>query len=124
MSIWLQFSRRCSLLPLLLLGISCEGQELSLKAKRPAVLTSATNSPASPGTLVADGHALFLVNCAHCHAPDATGDEGPDLHGLVKSDAKLSALIKNGIKGEMPRFGSKFSDAEVRALTAFLDSMK
>jgi len=74
--------------------------------------------------LVADGHALFLVNCAHCHAPDATGDEGPDLHGLVKSDAKLSALIKNGIKGEMPRFGSKFSDAEVRALTAFLDSMK
>ena len=67
---------------------------------------------------------MFLMNCAHCHAADATGDEGPDLHGLHKSDARLAAIIKNGIKGEMPKFGAKLSDADVQALTAFIHSLK
>jgi mono/diheme cytochrome c family protein len=73
---------------------------------------------------VAAGRHLFLMNCAHCHADDATGDEGPDLHGLHKTDERLHLLIKNGIKGEMPRFGEKLGDAEVDALVAFLDSLR
>ena len=84
-------------------------------------LTS-TNSPQSP--LVAQGRHLFLMNCAHCHGDDARGDEGPDLHGLRKTDARLSALINNGIKGEMPRFNQKLSESDVRALIAFLNSLK
>jgi mono/diheme cytochrome c family protein len=84
-------------------------------------LTS-TNSPASP--LVAQGQHLFLMNCAHCHGDDARGDEGPDLHGLRKTDARLSALINNGIKGEMPRFSQKLSQSDVQALIAFLNSLK
>ena len=84
-------------------------------------LTS-TNSPQSP--LVAQGQHLFLMNCAHCHGDDARGDEGPDLHGLRKTDARLSALINNGIKGEMPRFNQKLSESEVQALIAFLNSLK
>jgi mono/diheme cytochrome c family protein len=83
---------------------------------------SSTNSPQSP--LVAQGQHLFLMNCAHCHGDDARGDEGPDLHGLHKTDARLSALIKNGIKGEMPRFNQKLSPADVQALIAFLNSLK
>jgi len=79
-------------------------------------------SPPSP--LVAQGHHLFLMNCAHCHGDDAKGDEGPDLHGLSKSDARLSALINNGIKGEMPRFNQKLSESDVHAVVAFLDSLK
>ena len=84
-------------------------------------LTS-TNSPSSP--LVAQGQHLFLMNCAHCHGDDARGDEGPDLHGLRKTDARLSALINNGIKGEMPRFDQKLSPSDVQALIAFLNSLK
>jgi mono/diheme cytochrome c family protein len=80
------------------------------------------NSPQSP--LVAQGQHLFLMNCAHCHGDDARGDEGPDLHGLRKTDARLSALINNGIKGEMPRFNQKLSPSDVQALVAFLDSLK
>ena len=83
---------------------------------------SATNSPQSP--LVAQGQHLFLMNCAHCHGDDARGDEGPDLHGLRKTDARLSALINNGIKGEMPRFNQKLSESDVQALIAFLDSLR
>ena len=64
-----------------------------------------------------------MNNCAHCHGTDARGDEGPDLHGVVKSDAKIASFIKNGIKGEMPKFGQKLSDADVQALIAYIRSL-
>jgi mono/diheme cytochrome c family protein len=74
--------------------------------------------------LVAGGRKLFLMNCAHCHADDATGDEGPDLHGLHKTDERLRLLIKNGIKGEMPRFNEKLADPDLDALVAYLNSLR
>jgi mono/diheme cytochrome c family protein len=66
------------------------------------------------------------MNCAHCHGDDARGDEGPDLHGVHqrKTDARLSTLINNGIKGEMPRFDQKLSPSDVQAPIAFLNSLK
>jgi mono/diheme cytochrome c family protein len=76
------------------------------------------------GTQAYQGYTLFLRNCAHCHGSDARGDEGPDLHGVTKSDARISSLIKNGIKGEMPKFGEKLTDTDVRALIAFVRSLK
>lgn len=78
----------------------------------------------SAGTKARQGYALFMLNCAHCHGADATGDEGPDLHGVTKSDAKIASLIKQGVKGEMPKFGQKLSDQDVQALIAFIRSLK
>jgi mono/diheme cytochrome c family protein len=76
------------------------------------------------GTQAHQGYTLFLMNCAHCHGNDAHGDEGPDLHGVAKSDARIASLIKNGIKGEMPKFGAKLTDNDVQALIAFVRSLK
>ena len=76
------------------------------------------------GTQAYQGYTLFLRNCAHCHGSDARGDEGPNLHGVTKSDARISSLIKNGIKGEMPKFGEKLTDTDVQALIAFVRSLK
>jgi mono/diheme cytochrome c family protein len=76
------------------------------------------------GEPVASGRRLFLMNCAHCHGDDATGDEGPDLHGLRKTDARLRLLISNGIKGEMPRFGAKLAQGDLDALVAYLNSLR
>jgi mono/diheme cytochrome c family protein len=76
------------------------------------------------GTQAHQGYTLFMMNCAHCHGNDARGEEGPDLHGVTKSDARISSLIKNGIKGEMPKFGAKLTDADVQALIAFVRSLK
>ncbi|MBV9008463.1 MAG: cytochrome c [Verrucomicrobia bacterium] len=84
--------------------------------------TGGAATPPDP-VLVARGHHLFLLNCAHCHADDATGDEGPDLHGLRKSDERLALLIQNGVKGEMPRFDKKLTSDDVQALIAFLRSL-
>src|SRR3974390_3612156 len=36
------------------------------------------------------GHDLFERNCAHCHGDDARGDEGPTLHNLAMSDARIA----------------------------------
>jgi hypothetical protein len=37
-------------------------------------------------------------------ASDARGEEGPDLHGVKKSDARIASLIRDGKKGERPKF--------------------
>ncbi len=76
------------------------------------------------GTLANQGYKLFLLNCAHCHGDDARGDEGPDLHGVTQSDARITSMIQNGVKGEMPKFGSKLSATDVQALIAFVRTLK
>ena len=76
------------------------------------------------GTSANQGYKLFMLNCAHCHGTDARGDEGPDLHGVTKSDQRIVAIIQNGIKGEMPKFRAKLNDTETRALVAFIRTLK
>ena len=70
------------------------------------------------------GYSLFDHSCAPCHGDDARGDEGPSLYDLAKSDARISRIIKGGVKGEMPSFAKKFSDADVQALIAYLRTLK
>jgi len=70
------------------------------------------------------GHILFDRNCAHCHGEDARGDEGPSLYDLSKSDARITRIIQQGIKGEMPTFGKKLNDADVQALIAYLRTLR
>jgi len=72
----------------------------------------------------ARGRNLFERNCAHCHGDDARGDEGPDLFNLNKSDARITKVVTQGIKGEMPAFGSKLNETDVKALIAFLRTLK
>src|SRR5271170_2782418 len=54
--------------------------------------------------LADQGHQFFEMSCSQCHADDATGDEGPNLHNLSISNARIAATIKKGVKGEMPTF--------------------
>jgi len=42
----------------------------------------------------------------------------PDLHNLHRSDARIHDVITAGIKGEMPSFGKKLGDPDVRQLIA------
>jgi mono/diheme cytochrome c family protein len=88
------------------------------------VLAASPASTAEQLSAVGKGHHLYLMNCAHCHGPDATGDEGPDLHGVEKSDRQIAKMIKNGVKGQMPKFGSKLSDTDVQLLITFIRSLK
>src|SRR5262249_2194361 len=72
----------------------------------------------------ADGQQLFLKNCAHCHGADAHGDEGPDLHNLDWTDEQITARIRNGKKGQMTAFAGKLSPDDIRAVVAYLRTLK
>ena len=93
---------------------------------KPAAASGAAEALVIPpaGTPTNQGYKLFMLNCAHCHGTDARGDEGPDLHGVTKSDQRIVAIIQNGIKGEMPKFSAKLNDTETRALVAFIRTLK
>lgn len=89
-----------------------------------AVSLEVLATPPTSGEAARRGQSLFARNCAHCHGDDARGDEGPDLHELKKSDARISKIINQGIKGEMPAFGGKFKEEDIQALIAFLRTFK
>jgi len=87
---------------------------------------SSAQAAMKPLELTADaaqGRHLFLMNCAHCHGDDARGDEGPDLHNLHRSDVRIHEVITAGIKGEMPSFGKKLGEPDVRQLIAYLRTL-
>jgi|SRR5215471_3110682 len=107
------------------LGIAWTMRQAPFSIWFPSIPTSAqaVTKPVQVAADAAQGRHLFLMNCAHCHAEDATGDEGPDLHNLHKSDARIHQVISAGIKGEMPSFGKKLGDPEIRQLTAYLRTL-
>ena len=108
------------------LGIALIIPRTAFSVLLPSMLTSAQAATKPPDLAgdAAQGRHLFLMNCAHCHGDDARGDEGPDLHNLHKSDARIHQVITGGIKGEMPSFVKKLGEPEVRQLTAYLRTLK
>jgi len=79
----------------------------------------------------ADAGALWAQHCASCHGKDGTGTTmmGKKL-GLKDyskdqgfSDAEATNVIKNG-KGKMKGYKDKLSDADVKALVAYVRSLK
>jgi len=114
---------------LLMLGVGVSLQRNTSATRHEGV--GATEPPAQPelkvpstATHLTQGRTLFLKNCAHCHGDDARGDEGPDLHGLERSNEWIARRIRNGVKGQMTAFGDKFSSQDIDAIIAFLRSLK
>lgn len=83
-------------------------------------LPDLTTSPEA----VHQGEEFFALSCSHCHGDDAHGDEGPDLHNLAISNARIAATIQKGIKGEMPPFSKKYDAQQTAALVAYLRSLR
>ena len=75
--------------------------------------------------MVAQGHEYYDMSCSHCHGDDASGDDdGPDLHNLPISNARMTVAIKKGIKGQMPNFAKKYDDAQIKALVSYLRTLQ
>ena len=79
----------------------------------------------------ADASATWAANCASCHGKDGSGNTMMGKKLGVKdytkdqsfSDAEAANVIKNG-KDKMKAFGGKLSDADVKALVAYVRSLK
>jgi mono/diheme cytochrome c family protein len=81
--------------------------------------------------LAADASANWSQNCASCHGKDGSGNTMMGKKLGVKdytkeqsfSDAEATNVIKNG-KGKMKAYKDKLSDADVKALVAYVRSLK
>ena len=79
----------------------------------------------------ADAAANWAQHCASCHGKDGSGNTVMGKKLGVKDytkeqgfgDAEATNIIKNG-KGKMKGFKDKLSDADVKALVAYLRSLK
>jgi mono/diheme cytochrome c family protein len=100
------------------LGTARVVQSNIVPSSKSGVQSGATKDPKA-----AAGAKLFALNCAHCHGVDATGDEGPDLHQVKKTDERIKSTILNGVKGEMPAFGKKLTENDAATLVAFIRSL-
>lgn len=87
----------------------------------------------------ADAKALWTANCTPCHGANGTGDTkmgktlgAMDLTDPKKqssfTDAQATAAIKDGVKQggktTMKAFGGKLSDDDIKALVAYVRTLK
>jgi mono/diheme cytochrome c family protein len=91
-----------------------------------AVVVASTSS-----SFAADAAATWSQNCASCHGKDGSGNTMMGKKLGIKdytkqqsfSDAEATNVIKNG-KGKMKAYKDKLSDADVKALVAYVRSLK
>ncbi len=90
----------------------------------PPIAPPSFSETAVTPTSIAKGHDYYEISCSHCHGDDATGDDdGPDLHDLRISNARMAVVIKKGIKNQMPTFARKYNDLQITALIAYLRTL-
>lgn len=82
------------------------------------------------GTDAAGGHPAatqYQMFCSACHGPAGAGNPALGAPNLAddtwlygNSDAALYETLANGRQGEMPAFGERLDDTQIRLLTAWL----
>ncbi len=99
--------------------------------KRPTSVILAIVLASSGAAFGADAAALWSQHCASCHGKDGSGNTTMGKKLGVKdyskdqgfSDAEATNVIKNG-QGKMKGYKDKLSDANVKALVAYVRSLK
>jgi putative heme-binding domain-containing protein len=68
------------------------------------------------------GKALFSANCSTCHGIDASGENGPNLHGVPGQlgDSVVSGIIRRGIPGTGMPSSYILSEQDAANIVAFL----
>ncbi len=98
-----------------------------------AIAISALTLLISTSAFAADGAAVYKAKCASCHGADGAGQTAMgkkmNLRDLgsaevqKQTDAELYAWTADG-KGKMPAYKAKLSEAEIKALVAFMRTLK
>ncbi|APG45943.1 cytochrome-c oxidase, cbb3-type subunit III [Phaeobacter porticola] len=85
---------------------------------------------AQDASQVAAGSVIFADNCASCHAEDGTGDReqgAPNLADAIwlygGDYATLTETVHNSRYGVMPNWNTRLTEAQVRAVTAYVHQL-
>jgi cytochrome c6 len=107
--------------------------------KKTLIFTMSILIAASVSARAADAKTNWANNCAQCHGTSGKGDtkmgkmlNAMDLTDPKKqasfTDAKATTAIKDGVKQNgkttMKAFGGKLSDDEIKALVAYVRTLK
>ncbi|OUM97549.1 MAG: hypothetical protein A9Z00_09815 [Thermobacillus sp. ZCTH02-B1] len=71
----------------------------------------------------AQAEAIYKAHCLSCHGADLGGGFGPELKNVEQrlSADEQFAVIKEG-RAQMPAFGGRLSDEEIRALVEWVSA--
>ena len=105
-----------------------------MKATRLVLLLAIVAMVLAPlAAVAADGAAVYKAKCASCHGPDGKGEtfvgKSLKLRGLGAADvqkitdADLAKVISDG-KGKMPAYKGKLTADEIKALVAYIRTLK
>lgn len=80
--------------------------------------------------LVTEGATLFMDNCAACHGDDGAGNRdlgAPNLTDAIwlygGDPAAIEQTVRYARFGVMPNWGSRLTDAEIQAVTAYVHQL-
>jgi putative heme-binding domain-containing protein len=112
-----QFVGLIAVVSALSLGMFCVSPAAGQETQTPQ---SSTTSPD-----LEQGKRLFQENCAVCHGVDASGGDGPDLHGVPASlgDDAVQGIIRRGIAGTAMPGSSTLSDKEAKTIVVYVRSL-
>ena len=78
----------------------------------------------------AEGATVYADNCVSCHAEDGTGDRAqgaPNLTDAVwlygSDPATITRIVHDGPFGVMPSWSGRLSEADIRAVAAYVHSL-
>ncbi|WP_151524108.1 cytochrome bc1 complex diheme cytochrome c subunit [Serinicoccus kebangsaanensis] len=117
-----------ALLVLILLGLAFTGTAYA--ALQPTA-SPGTSSASASADEIAEGRELFLGNCATCHGAngEGNGNDGPSLHGVGAASVDFQVatgrmpLPAPGVQAERNISQVKFSEEQIEALAAYVDSL-
>jgi mono/diheme cytochrome c family protein len=106
-----------------------------------AIAACGEKAPSAAPTVLATGEALYMEHCASCHGANLEGQPNwqvPNADGVFPApphtrdghtwhhpDALLLRIIAEGgttINSEMPAFGDRLTEEEMKAILAFIKS--
>ena len=84
-----------------------------------------TGPQAAAAPSVEEGAQLFVGTCGFCHQDGGRAPgRGPRLADTERSDDFILNRIRLGKEGAMPAYGRAFSDQQLKALVAYIRSLK
>lgn len=87
---------------------------------------AAAGSAMYGGGAGANGATVFKDNCGACHTLSTAGTNGqvgPNLDDTKLAVPDIESTVRNG-RGAMPAFGGSLSDAQIKAVAAYVDASR
>ena len=95
----------------------------SAPAEKGATEVAPGTTAASPASF--NVNQLFASSCGWCHFKGGRENgKGPKLMDTTLTDAEIVSRIRAGKPGQMPAFGSAFSDDQLKAIVAYIRELK